>query len=77
MVAALPEPSSASHSGHSSKHLHAGTQCQTTTTKRKHLQMPLHQCGKKWANPAEQTTAHGFAFVFTSENEAVSVLDSG
>lgn len=44
---------------------------------RKHLQMPLYPSGKKWANPAEQTPAHGFAFVFISQNEAVPVADSG
>jgi len=36
--------------------------------------MPLHQSEKKWANLAEHTTAHGFAFVLISENEAVSVF---
>lgn len=56
---------------HSSKLLHA------RATTEKHLQMPLHQSGGKWANAAEQTTAQGFAFVFMALNEPVSLLKGG
>lgn len=69
--------SCASHGGPSSTPLHARTRCQDRLSWRKHLQMPLYPSGKKWANPAEQTPAHGFAFVFISQNEAVPVADSG
>lgn len=67
----------ASHGGHSSTPLHARTQYQGRLSWRKHLQTPLYPSGKKWANPAEQTPAHGFAFVFISQIEAVLVTDSG
>lgn len=51
--------------------------CMPGLPQRKHLQMPLHQSGGKWANAAEQTTAQGFAFVFMALNEPVSLLKGG
>lgn len=60
------------HSGHSPKALHARTAAEKTPAN-----APASVWGGKWANPAEQTTAQGFAFVFTALNEAVSLLGSG
>lgn len=60
------------HSGHSPKALHARTAAEKTPAN-----APASIWGGKWANPAEQTTAQGFAFVFTALNEAVSLLGSG
>lgn len=60
------------HSGHSPKALHARTAAEKTPAN-----APASIWGGKRANPAEQTTAQGFAFVFTALNEAVSLLGSG
>lgn len=37
---------------------------------------PCINLGGNWVNPAAQTTARGFAFVFMALNEAVSLLGS-
>lgn len=60
------------HSDHSSKPLRA-----RTTTEKTPANAPASIWGGKWANPAEQATAQGFAFVFMALNEAVSLLGSG
>lgn len=59
-------------SGHSPKALNA-----RTATEKTPANAPAPIWGGKGANPAEQTSALGFAFVFMALNEAVPLLGWG